>query len=391
MKSKLFSTCQVKGLLLKNRIVLSPMLSYSGENGFVTDWHFAHYAKFAMGGVGLVFVESTKVDPRGCTTPKDLGLWKDEFIAPMAKIVSMIHSYGAAAGIQLGHSGRKARNSLPWEGRMPLGSNQKGVDHGEEWELIGPSAIPSSKRADVPTAMTEQDIRDQVLAWAHAAERANSAGFDVLEIHGAHGYMLHQFLSVSANQRTDAYGGSIENRMRFPLQVVDAVRQVWPEEKPLFFRISSVDEAGWTIQDSVTLCTALKAHGVDVVDCSSGGMSEHSIVSEVIKPTYGYQVEFSRYIRREADVMTMAVGLIIHADQAEQILLNEHADLVAVGRELLSNPNWVMDAAEKLGEEKPFSVLPPNYGYWLEKRAISGFRGRTSTWMKGTDEPWDHV
>jgi len=382
MQSRLFSTIDLRGVQLKNRIVLSPMLTYSSQNGYVNDTHVAHLAKFAVGGAGLVFMESTKVDPRGCTTPRDCGLWKDEFIEPLKRITSLVKSYGSTIGIQLGHSGRKARNQLPWEGRAPLAS-YPGVDHGEEWELIGPSAIAPSPKAAVPRAMTLRDIQEQIEAWGAAAARAHRAGFDVLEVHGAHGYLLHQFLSSSSNQRGDAYGGSLANRMRFATEVIERVRQSWPEDKPLFFRTSAVDEAGWAIDDSVALARLLKTKGVDVFDCSSGGMSTESIAVHATSPGYGYQVPYAAQIRAQAEIKTMAVGLIIHADQAEQILQAGQADLVALGRELLENPNWPLDAAEKLGLEKPYATVPANHGYWLEKRAQVGFGGKTSTWQRG--------
>ena len=385
MNSKLFSPIQIRGLTLKNRVVLSPMLTYEADHGFPTDWHFAHYGKYAVGGVGLVFVESTKVDPRGCTTPKDLGLWKDEFIAPLARIASFVKSRGPAIGIQLGHSGRKARNALPWQGRHPLGPEQKGVDHDEEWELIGPSAVAATKQTSTPKEMTLSDIREQIDMWGAATLRAEQAGFDVLEIHCAHGYLLHQFLSARANQRTDQYGGSMENRMRFTLETVEHVRALWPVEKPLFLRISAIDEAGWSIEDSVILCKRLKALGVDVIDCSSGGMAEYAVAGGEKRPDYGYQVPHAETVKRDAEIMTMAVGLIIHADQAESILQNNQADLVAIGREMLHNPNWVMDAADKLNEESIFGLVAENYGYWLEKRAGTGFKRKTSTWLHGID------
>lgn len=386
MKTKLFSPLTIRDLHIKNRIVLSPMLTYEANHGHLTDWHFAHYGKYATGGLGLIFVESTKVDPRGCTTPRDLGLWKDEFIEPFKKITQFVKSRGSAVGIQLGHSGRKARNALPWEGRHPLGPEQKGLDHDEEWILIAPSAIAASAKAAVPQEMSIEDIQTQIEMWGNAARRADQAGFDVLEIHGAHGYLLHQFLSQNANKRTDQYGGTLQNRMRFTLETVELVRSVWPSHKPLFFRTSAIDEAGWSIEDSVALCRELKILGVDVIDCSTGGMTEHSVVSGITRPVYGYQVPHAERIRRDAEIMTMAVGLIIHADQAESILQKGQADLVAIGRELLHNPNWVLDAADKLGEEESFSSIPPNYGYWLEKRASSGFKRKTSTWLSGIDQ-----
>lgn len=386
MEPRLFQPLEIRGLTLRNRIVLAPMLTYNARNGYVTDWHLAHLGKFAAGGVGLVFMESTKVDPRGCTTANDPGIWKDDFIAPLQRITQLVKSLGATAGIQLGHSGRKARNSLPWHGRAPLGA-VPGVDHGEEWELVGPSAIAHSPQASVPRPMTAGEIADQVDAWGLAAARADRAGFDVLEIHCAHGYLLHQFLSPMANARTDAYGGSFLNRARFPLEVVERVRAAWPAEKPLFVRISAVDEGGWTIEESIAFCRLLKERGVDVVDCSSGGMTPASVTELGPAPVLGYQVPFARRIRQNVHIKTMAVGLIIHADQAEAILAEGSADLVALGRELLHNPNWALDAAEKLGRADVFSTVPQSYGYWLEKRARAGFARRTSTWLAGSDQP----
>jgi 2,4-dienoyl-CoA reductase-like NADH-dependent reductase (Old Yellow Enzyme family) len=286
-------------------------------------------------------------------------------------------------GIQLGHSGRKARNALPWEGRAPLASHP-GLDHGEEWELVGPSAIAASPAAAVPHALTGPEIQEMVTAWGAAAGRAHQAGFDVLEVHGAHGYLLHQFLSPHANRRTDAYGGSAENRRRFAIEVVEEVRRHWPTEKPLFFRVSAVDEEGGTIEDTVALARALKAKGVDVIDCSSGGMTGGSAV-EAGRPTYGYQVPYAAQVRAEAEIATMAVGLIVHADQAEAILKAGDADLIAIGREMLLNPHWAIDAAEKLGVAAPYAATPPAYGYWLEKRAKAGFGGRPSTWQPGIE------
>jgi len=385
VSTHLFSPLDVRGLRLRNRIVLPPMLTYSARNGHVTDWHLTHLAKFAVGGVGLVFMESTKVDPRGCTTPRDPGLWKDEFIPALQRITDLIHAHGAAAGLQLGHSGRKARNSLPWDGRAPLGECP-GVDHGEPWEIIGPSAIAHSPQASVPRAMSKADIRDQVEAWGLATQRALKAGFDVLEVHGAHGYLLHQFLSPCANRRDDEYGGSLARRMRFVLEVVEEVRHHWPDDKPLFFRTSAVDEDGWTLDDSVALARELKQRGVDVVDCSSGGMTPASVVAHATPQGYGYQVPYAQRIRREAGVMTMAVGLIIHADQAEAVLAEGRADLVAVGRELLHNPHWVLDAAVKLGVADAYSTVPPSYGYWLDKRARAGFERQLSTRGDGIAE-----
>ena len=382
MESLLFSPLKLRDLTLRNRIVVSPMLTYSGRNGYATDFHQVHYGKFAMGGAGLIIVESTKADPRGCTTPRDLGLWKDDFVPRLSQIVSFVKSFGAAIGIQLGHSGRKARNAVPWEGRKPLASHP-GVDHGEDWELIGPSAIAQGNSYFMPRELTVADIQALIEMYVKAAVRADHAGFDLLEIHGAHGYLLHQFLSPASNQRTDRYGGSLQNRMRFALEITEAIRAVWPSGKPLFMRISAVDEAGWSVEDSAGFAKELGAKGIDVIDCSAGGMSGGSVVDPEKPPGYGYQVPYAAGVRKLSGVKTMAVGHILPAAQAEQILRDGSADLVAIGREMLHNPNWPMDAAEKLGVDKPFAIVPPPYAYWLEKRAAAGFGGKPSTWQAG--------
>lgn len=384
MKSLLFSPMELRGVRIRNRVVVSPMLTYAAENGYTQDLHNLHYGKLAYGGAGLVIVESTKADPRGASTPRDLGIWKDDFIPGLAQLATTIKSYGATAGIQIGHSGRKARRSVPWEGRAPLASHP-GLDHGEEWELVGPSDIAHSNAFAAPRALSIADIEELIDGYGAAVERVKKAGFDVLEIHGAHGYLIHQFLSPVSNQRTDKYGGSPENRMRFALDVVDRVRQSWPEDKPLFVRLSAVDEAGWSIEDSADVARALKAHGVDVIDCSSGGMSGGSTVNSGNPAGYGYQVPLAEGVRKQADIMTMAVGLIIHADQAEEILQSGKADLVAIGREMLNNPNWPMDAATKLGIDDPYSMVPPLYGFYLEKRTEADFGGRPSTWRDGIE------
>jgi 2,4-dienoyl-CoA reductase-like NADH-dependent reductase (Old Yellow Enzyme family) len=378
MERMLFAPLQIRGVTLRNRIVVSPMLTYSAERGHVNDFHLAHLAQFAAGGAGLVFMESTKVDPAGCSTPRDTGLWKDDFVEPLKRITALIKRNGAVPAIQLGHSGRKARRSVPWEGRVPM-AQCPGVDHGEEWELVGPSAVPHDKKYAVPREMTRDDIREVARAWGAAARRANEAGFDVVEIHGAHGYLIHQFLSPDANRRSDEYGGSPENRMRLAVEVAREVRKHWPETKPLFFRVSAVDETGWSIEDSIALAKVLKANGVDVFDCSAGGMSDSAPASEGA-PRYGYQVPYARQIRAGSGIMTMAVGMIVHSDHADEIVNSGSADLVAIGREMLHNPHWPMDAAQKLGVESPFSGIPPAYAYFLEKRSKTNF-GRPSTFQ----------
>jgi len=393
MSTTLFSPMTIRGVTLRNRIALSPMLTYGADRGHVTDWHLVHLGKFAQGGCGLVFMESTKVDPGGLTTPRDCGLWKDEFIPGLRRITTFLKEHGAVAGIQLGHSGRKARNSVPWEGRSQLPAPYPDVEDGDDWELVGPSPVPHAPGLDPPRALTVDEVKEMVASFASAARRADEAGFDVVEIHGAHGYLVHEFLSPTANLRDDEYGGSLHNRMRFALEIVDAVRAVWPQDKPLFFRVSAVDEDGGTIEETVELCRGLRDRGVDVVDCSTGGMRPRS-PERIIKATgYGYQVPYAERIRREADIATMAVGLIVHADQAEAILSEGRADLVAIGRELLHNPNWAFDAADKLGLERPYSSGPEAYSYWMDKRRgvdvdiLPGMTTMPSTWQAGIDAP----
>ena len=386
MDTTLFKPMRIRGVTLKNRIVLSPMLTYSAVEGHIGDWHFMHLGKYAAGGCGLVFMESTKVDPRGCTTPADPGLWNDGFVEPLKRITGFIKQFGAVPGIQLSHSGRKSRNARPWEGRGPL-EVAPPLPGGGEWELIGPSAIPHEEGHPVPRAMTQTDINATVDAWGKATARAVRAGFEVVEIHAAHGYLIHQFLSPVANQRTDAYGGSLENRMRFAIEVAAETRRNLPDDKPLSVRISAVDETGWEIEHSIELAKQLKAVGVDIIDCSTGGIGNYTHVSTSSTVGYGYQVPHAERIRVEADIMTMAVGHIIHADQAEAILRDGRADLIAIGREMLHNPNWPIDAAQKLGVEAGFAQAPPPYAYWLEKRAQSRFPGRPSTWQTGMEAP----
>jgi 2,4-dienoyl-CoA reductase-like NADH-dependent reductase (Old Yellow Enzyme family) len=379
----LFSPLRIHDVELKNRIVVPPMLQYVAERGFPTPWHITNAGKFAAGGAGLVIVESTKVERRGCGTVGDLGIWDDKFIAPLRDIASFIKSNGAAAGIQLGHTGRKGKARRPWEGDETLSAQELAVvDDVDGWGLIGPSALAFGNGYFTPRALERHEIPDAIDAWGKAAARADQAGFDVVELHAAHGYLIHSFLSPEANQRTDDYGGSEANRMRFAIEVAESVRANWPAPKPLFVRLSIEDEAGWGPAENARLVRIFKTKGVDVIDCSTGGLNS-KVPNFFRLNEYGYQVQFADYIRREADIMTMAVGLIIHGDQAEAILQDKKADLVAVGREFIHNPNWAMDAAQKLGVDPTFSAVPPQMGYWLEKRARRGFGGNPSTWQKG--------
>lgn len=379
-KPLLFTPIELRSVTLKNRVVVAPMHQYSAEQGFVTDWHLMNAGKYAAGGAGLVIMESTKVARNGCGTVGDTGLWDDKFIEGMARCAAFIKKNGSVAGIQLGHSGRKARLQRPWEGAQPLKGDEPEVYDWEGWELVAPSAVPHSDRAPTPRALSHNEVRDMVGKWGEAAVRADKAGFDVLEIHGAHGYLVHQFLSPVANQRTDAYGGSETNRMRFAVEVAEHVRSLWPSHKPLFMRLSCEDDAGWGPDESVRLSRLLKEKGVDVIDCSSGGTLERSPMDSVRSKKYGYQVPYAEKIRKEAGIMTMAVGHIIHAEQAEAILTEGRADLIALAREIMYNPNWPLDAAQKLGADPEFMLVPPPLRYWLAKRAKSGFEGKPSTW-----------
>lgn len=365
----LFTPLALRALTLKNRVVVAPMHQYAGERGFATDWHLMNAGRYAAGGAGLFIVESTKVERRGCGTVGDLGLWDDAFIPGLQRIADFTRACGAAVGIQLGHSGRKSRGARPWEGGKPLTREQAeaaGVKDWEAWELVAPSAIAPDARAPVPRALARHEIAGVVEAFARAVARADAAGFDLVELHGAHGFLIHQFLNPQSNQRTDDYGGSLANRLRFALEVAEAARAAWPAHKPLAMRLSVDDGTGWDPASSVVLARELKARGVDLVDCSGGGMLPGPIPGT--PPGYGYQVPYAATLRAEAGIATMAVGLIVQAAQAEAILQAGQADCIALARELLYNPNWALDAAQKLGADPNFQLAPSAAGWWLERR-----------------------
>jgi 2,4-dienoyl-CoA reductase-like NADH-dependent reductase (Old Yellow Enzyme family) len=367
----------LRGLTLRNRVVVAPMHQYAAIGGFPTDWHLMNAGRYAAGGVGLVMMESTKVERRGCGTVGDLGLWDDAFVPHFKRIVDFIHGCGTKAGIQLGHSGRKARTSRPWEGGKPLTeagfaelSGASGVANDwDAWELVAPSSLPADANAPVPRALTTAEVGEVAQSFGRAAARARAAGFDTVEIHGAHGFLVHEFLSPQANQRTDQYGGSPANRRRFAIEVAESVRANWPADLPVFMRLSVDDDAGWSPADSVVLARELKAVGVDVIDCSAGGILARPVSSTPIG--YGYQVPFAQTLREQAGIQTMAVGLIVHHEHAEAILQEGRADLIAIGREMLYNPNWALDAARKMGVDVDFSIIPPAGGWWLQKRAAA--------------------
>ncbi|MPZ44735.1 MAG: NADH:flavin oxidoreductase/NADH oxidase [Betaproteobacteria bacterium] len=368
----LFKPIEIRGITLRNRIVVSPMAQYSAVDGFMTDWHFAHFAKFAMGGAGTVFTEATKVERRGLGTVGDMGIWKDEHVPPLRRLTTFLKEQGATPAIQLNHAGRKAGTFKPWDGFGPIDRSVP-VEGQEHWEVIGPSAVEYLEGWPLPRAMTKEDIAEVKGNWVKAARRAADAGFDILEVHGAHGYLLHEFLSPASNRRTDEYGGTLRNRMRFALELTEAVRGVWPHDKPLFFRVSAVDEGGWTLDDTIALARELKPLGVDLIDCSASGISIRSPTASRVAPKLGFQVPYAERVRKDAGIKTMAVGLIVHARQAEEILAKGQADLVAIGRELLYDPFWPAHAARALEYDTQFKSLPVQYGWWLDRRRKTGY------------------
>ena len=342
-RAGLFEKLTIRGVTLENRIVVSPMCQYCCENGFANDWHLVHLGSRAVGGAALVIAEATAVAANGRISPQDLGLWSDAHIEPLARIAGFLHSQGSLAGIQLAHAGRKASVFRPWEGGHKISEVQGG------WrDVVAPSAVPYSPEYAMPMALTEEGIAAVVRDFGEAARRAAQAGFRVLEIHAAHGYLLHEFLSPLSNQRGDRYGGPLENRTRIVRETAEAVRRHWPEKYPLFIRISATDwtAGGWDVEESVALARMLLPLGVDLVDCSSGG----NVADAKVPVGAGYQSEFAGRIRREAGIATAAVGMITAPAQAEHILHNGQADLVVLAREMLRNPYWPMRAAQELGK-----------------------------------------
>jgi 2,4-dienoyl-CoA reductase-like NADH-dependent reductase (Old Yellow Enzyme family) len=342
--SHLFSPVQLAGVTFPNRVFVSPMCQYSSEDGFSNDWHLVHLGSRAVGGAGLVMTEAAAVLAEGRITPQDLGLWKDEHIPGLKRIVEFLHGQGARAGAQLAHAGRKASMARPWAPEQRSLTQSEGG-----WKnVMAPSAIPFAENYSQPSALDLAGIQTITKAFTRAAERALETGFDLVELHAAHGYLLHEFLSPLSNRRSDQYGGSFENRIRLAVEVVDAVRAVWPAELPLLVRISATHwaEGGWDIEQSVALAKVLKAHKVDLIDVSSGGLTPQQVIP--LGP--GYQTPFAERIRREAQIPTGAVGMITNAIQAEHILRTGQADLVLLARELLREPYWPLQAATELGD-----------------------------------------
>lgn len=343
--SLLFSPLQLRSVQLKNRIAMSPMCMYSATEGHVAPWHLLHYPTRAIGGVGLIVVEATAVEARGRISPQDLGIWSDDHVAGLSQLSQAIKQAGGVPGIQIAHAGRKAGTARPWEGGKPL----------HTWTPVGPSPLPFFEGWATPQALDNGGLDQVRLAFQDAARRALQSGFEVLELHMAHGYLLHSFLSPLSNHRTDAYGGSRENRMRFPLEVVEAVRQVWPSELPLLVRVSATDwhPQGWHLDDSIAFAKVAQPLGVDLLDCSSGGV----IAGVKIPVGPGYQAHLAQGVRQQAGLLSGAVGLIEHAQQAQALLQEGQADLVLLGRALLADPYWVFRAAKELGQR----VWPVQY------------------------------
>lgn len=340
--SQLFSPFRIKDLEFKNRIFVSPMCQYSSQDGLPNEWHLVHLGGRAVGGAALVMAEATGVSPIGRISPSDLGVWSDDHTAAFRPIAKFIKEQGAIPAIQIAHAGRKASTRKPWEGGKPILESEGG------WRTIAPSSIPFGD-SPAPREMSRQEIDEVVEQFEQAARRSLAAGFEVIEIHMAHGYLVHEFLSPLSNQRTDEFGGGFESRARFPLMIADAVRKVWPAHLPVFARISATDwaEGGWDLEQSIVLSKRLKERGIDLIDCSSGGLVPHV----KIPLSAGYQVPFAAAIRREAGLPTSAVGLITEAEQAEKIIAEGQADAVSLARAVLRNPYWPLEAAKKLGAD----------------------------------------
>jgi 2,4-dienoyl-CoA reductase-like NADH-dependent reductase (Old Yellow Enzyme family) len=361
----LFTPLKLRGVTAPNRSVVSPMVQYRATDGEVNDYHLVHLGKFALGKFGIVFTENCAIEPRGRVTQGDLGMWDDSQIAGHKRLVAFIKGEGALAGTQITHSGRKGSTPRSFDKPGQLGPEGAGW---QKWEVVGPSELSAAEGWPIPRQLGVAEIEKLVQKFGEAAKRADAAGYDVIEIHGAHGYLLAQFLSPISNTRNDQYGGDRAGRMRFPLAAARAVRSNWAERKPMFIRVSTVDGAGgWEVEDTVVFAKALKELGVDVIDCSSGGLTGLSTALPV-KRSLGFQVPFSAAVKRQAGITTMAVGLILDGPQAEAILQAGDADLIAIGRQALYDPFWALHAAQELSCDSDFELWNPEYGWWLDKR-----------------------
>lgn len=368
MTTALFQPLRVRSLKLKNRIVIAPMMQHAAPGGFANNWHLVHLGKFALGGAGLIITESTAVSPVGRIGKDDVGLWEDAHIEPWRQVVDFVHQCGSAIGVQLGHAGRKAGSKALWDGGCAL-TPEEMSDIDTRWKRIGPSAIPAGDGWSSPHAMTVSDIEDTIQEFIDATQRADKAGFDVVELHFGHGYLVTSFLSPISNKRTDSYGGDLEGRMRLAVEIASRVRQTWPQEKPIWCRLSVVDGAvgGWSEEDSIKLVRHLQHIGIDVIDCSSGGLTEQTNALPVARGL-GFQVPFSRRIKSETGITTQAVGMILDAHQAEEVLTSNGADLIAIGREALFDPYWPLHAQWILERDPDFTDWHVRHKVWLSKR-----------------------
>ena len=369
----LFTPITIRGVTFKNRVIIAPMATYSAVDGIAQDFHFAHWGRLVLGGAGCVFVEATAVTDQGRITNGDLGIWSAVHVPPLRRIAEFMKAQKVVPGIQLAHAGRKGSMQRPWFGNGALTAED--LARGEKkWDTVAPTAEPMAEGHIVPRQLSVSDLATLKGHWVDAAKRALEAGFDVLEIHNAHGYLMHQFLSPLSNKRNDAYGGDFAGRTRFPLEVAEALRAAWPQDKPVFVRVSAVDglDGGWTLDDTVAYARELKARGIDVIDCSSGGLFGSATAARV-KRTWGFQVPYAERVRREAGIKSMAVGLIVDPFVAEDILQQGRADLIAIAREALVNPCWAQMAEIALGR-KAFDAMddwPVQYGWWLKHRERS--------------------
>ena len=365
----LFSPFQLRDVCFKNRIAVSPMSQYRAVNGFANAWHLVHLGRFALGGAALIYAEATAVEERGRRTHGDLGLWDDAQIDALKPITQFIEREGAIPGIQLGHAGRKASERRPWHGETPVNEEDEAERNEIPWEAVAPSAIPYAAGWPAPGELSESAIQKVISAFGDAARRALQAGFKMIEIYAAHGFLVHQFLSPISNQRRDRWGGSLENRQRFALEVAASVRTHWPENLPLAFRLSATDwvDGGIEIEETIQTARALKAAGVDMIDCSSGGIGGKDRPRRMTLEE-GFQTEFAERINRDAEIATMAVGLLWNAERCDQIIAEGKANMVALARELLDDPNWPLRSAANLGVDDNHRLWPVESGWWLMKR-----------------------
>ncbi len=371
--TKLFTPITLRKITARNRLVVSPMCNYSAQDGFINDWHLVTLGRYAQGGAGIVFVEASAVQAAGRITHGDVGIWKDEHIEGLKRVADFIRSQNSVPAIQIAHAGRKASMARPWYGNGPL--TQADTERGDlAWPTLAPCADPVADGWQVPRAMSLDDIARLQSDFVAAAGRAERAGYDILEMHCAHGYLMHSFLSPMTNRRTDAYGGNFEGRTRIVIEIAERLRAAWPANKPLFVRISAVDDfdGGWEIGDSVRLAMKLKAIGVDVIDCSSGGIAGSATGATAVVPRTPrkplFQVPYARQIKYEAGIATMAVGLILTPQQAAKIADDNEADLIAIGREAIDDPNWPVHAAQALGVDTEHAFWPKQFGWWLNVR-----------------------